>query len=126
MNVHTAGLCRAILAVLSTSMLLLGCSTGVRTPINQTPNSNIYLEWVQQDSFHASHPATLSPTIIRETLRGVRIQEQKSGLGELVSGQQNPKRIFSDEDVKLLLPHILTALSEATPEEHVVFQRLYP
>jgi len=56
----------------------------------------------------------------------VRLQEQKSSLGELVSGQQSPRRIFSDDDVELLLPHILSALSRATPEEHVVFQRIYP
>jgi len=56
----------------------------------------------------------------------VRVQEKKSSLGELVTGQQRPKRIFSDDDVELLAPHILSALSQATPEEHVVFQRIYP
>ncbi len=53
------------------------------------------------------------------------MQDQKVGLGKLSSREQEPKRILSDEDVELLLPHILDALSQATSEEHVVFERIY-
>jgi hypothetical protein len=106
---------------------LLGCTgSGIHTPLHQNETSRIYLEWVPHDSFRASHPATLPPTVIRGVLRGLRVQKPTINLGKLLSKQQEPKRIFSDEDVELLTPHILSALSQATPEEQVVFQRIYP
>ncbi len=127
MKTGPAGLCRFILVVFPACTLLLGCTeSGIRTPIHQSPTSSVYLEWVPQESFRASHPTTLSPTVIRRTLRGVRVQDQKVGLSKLMSREQEPERILSDEDVELLLPHILDALSQATSEEHVVFEMIFP
>ena len=127
MKVGTVGLCGMTLAGFFACGSLLGCGgSGVHTPIHQAETSRIYLEWVPQDSFRASHPATLPPTVIHAALRGLRVQKPNADLGELLAGRQKPKRIFSDEDVELLTPHILSALSQATPEEHVVFQRIYP
>ncbi len=70
--------------------------------------------------------STLPPTVIHGALRGLRVQKLQTDFGELLRVQQEPKRIFSDEDVELLTPHILSALSQATPEEQIVFQRIYP
>ncbi len=43
----------------------------------------------------------------------------------LVGQEPEASQMFSDDDVALLLPHLVSALSQATPEEHVVFQRMY-
>lgn len=127
MRVNAVDLSRMTLAGALACTFLLGCTgSGIHTPLHQNKTSRIYLEWVPQDSFHASHPATLPPTVIHGVLRGLRVQKPTTNLGNIISEQQEPKRVFSDEDVALLTPHILFALSQATPEEQVAFQRIYP
>ncbi len=127
MRVSAVDLSRMILAGVVACTFLLSCTgSGVRTPLHQNETSRVYLEWVPQDSFRASHPATLPPAVIQGALRGLRVQKLQTDLGELLRVQQEPKRIFSDEDVELLTPPILSALSQATPEEQIVFQRIYP
>lgn len=127
MGVTAVDLSRMALAGLAVCTFLLSCTgSGIRTPLHQNEISRVYLEWVPQESFRASHPTTLSPTVIRGALQGLRVQKPKADLGELLPGQQEPRRVFSDEDAELLIPHILSALSQATSEEHVVFQRIYP
>jgi hypothetical protein len=126
-RVSAVDVSRMTVAAVVACTFLLGCTgSGIRTPLHQNETSRVYLEWVPQDSFRASHPATLSPTVIHGALRGLRVQKLKTELDKHLSGQQEPKRIFSDEDVELLTPHILSALSQATPEEQIVFQRIYP
>ncbi len=127
MRVSAVDVSRMTLAGVVACAFLLGCTgSGIRTPLHQNETSRVYLEWVPQASFRASHPATLSQTVIHGALRGLRVQKLKAELDKHLSGQQGPKRIFSDEDVELLTPHILSALSQATPEEQIVFQRIYP
>ncbi len=102
----------------------VGCSgSGIRTIVHENPKSTIYLEWVQEESFRATHPAFLSPTIIQRSLEGIMVQEPK-GIMDGVLGQE-PKvlSMFSDEDMDSLVPYLVSALSRATPEEHVVFQK---
>lgn len=107
--------------------VILGCAgSGIRTAIYENETSRVFLEWVPQDSFRASHPAILPPTVIRGVLGGLRVHKPQADLSELLTGPQQAKRILSDDDVELLIPNILFALSQATPEEQVVFQRIYP
>lgn len=127
MKVRAIWLCGIALTGVAACTFLLACTgSGIRTPIYQDEISRVYLEWVPQEFFRASHPATLPPTVIHGALRGLRVQKLKTSLGKLFSVQKEPKRIFSDKDVELLTPHILSALSLATPEEQIVFQRIYP
>ncbi|MDT3776757.1 hypothetical protein PJI16_04185 [Nitrospira sp. MA-1] len=127
MKVRAVDLSRMTLAGVVACTFLLGCAgSGIRTPLHQNETSRVYLEWVPQDSFRASHPATLSPTVIHGALRGLRVQKLQAAFDKHFRGQQEPNRIFSDEDVELLTPHILSAFSQATPEEEIVFQRIYP
>ena len=121
------GLCRIVVALFPACILMIGCtgSSGIRTMIHQSPNSIVYLEWVPRESFRASHPATLSPTLIRRILGGVVVQTPPGVIKAILGVEPKPSHIFSDEDVDLLLPHVVSALSQATPEEQVVFQRVY-
>lgn len=116
------------LAIFPASSLLLGCagSSGIQTMIHKSPDSVVYLEWVPEESFRASHPATLSPKIIQRSLRGVLIQAPPGLLDDMLGKEEpKPSHMFSHFDVELLVPHIVSALSQATPEEHVVFRRIY-
>ena len=118
------GLCRMVVAMFPACILLLGCtgSSGIRTMIHQSPKSIVYLEWVPRESFRASHPATLSPPLIRRILRGVMVHMPPGIIEDILGKETNPSHMFSNEDVDLLLPHVVSALSQVTPEEHVVFQ----
>lgn len=120
--------CSVALAIFPASSLLLGCagSSGIQTMIHKSPDSVVYLEWVPEESFRASHPATLSPKIIQRSLRGVLIQAPPGLLDDMLGKEEpKPSHMFSHFDVELLVPHIVSALSQATPEEHVVFRRIY-
>ncbi|HBP88635.1 MAG TPA: hypothetical protein DD706_13155 [Nitrospiraceae bacterium] len=127
MQAWTGNMWRMSMAGLLGLAIVLGCAgPGIQTPIHKDETTRVYLEWVPQDSFRATHPEVLSPTVIRRALRGLRVQKQEPAVAELLVGLPEPQRIFSDNDVELLTPHILLALSQATSEEHVVFQRIYP
>ncbi len=108
-------------------LLLTGClgSSGIRTMIHEDPQSQVYLEWVPIESFRASHPKDFSPTLIKQILTGVMVQEPLGILEGLLREEPKPSSVFSDNDVELLLPHLVSALSQVTPEEQVVFQRTY-
>lgn len=116
---------QVVLFVLPVCASVLGCAAGVRTAIHESASHDVFLEWVPDESFHASHPAAVSPTTLHRVLTGLYVQSHK-GLFDRLSGQeQGPDRVLSHEDVELLLPHLVSALSRATPEERVVFQRVY-
>ena len=93
--------------------------------IHEDPQSQVYLEWVPAESFRASHPADFSPTLIKQILTGVMVREPLGILEGLLRKEPKPSSVFSDNEVDLLLPHLVSALSQVTPEEHVVFQRTY-
>lgn len=104
----------------------IGCSgSGIRTMVHQSPNSMVYLEWVEKESFRATHPAILSPTIIHRSLKGVMVKKPTGFMEGLLGQEPKASQMFSDDDVERLLPHLVSALSLATPEEQVVFQRMY-
>ena len=110
------------------SQLLTGClgSSGIRTMIHEDPQSQVYLEWVPKESFRASHPKYFSPTLIKHILSGVMVQPPPGIIEGLLREGPKPSPLFSNDDVELLVPHLVSALSQVTPEEQVVFKRTYP
>ncbi len=110
------------------SQLLAGClgSSGIRTMIHEDPQSHVYLEWVPKESFRASHPKYLSPILIKHILSGVMVQPPPGIIEGLLGEDPKPSPLFSNDDVELLVPHLVSALSQVTPEEQVVFKRTYP
>lgn len=111
--------------VLLLGLVFVGCSgSGIRTMVHQSPGSTVYLEWVPTESFQASHPVELSPTVIRRSLKGVMVRIPAGIVENLLGKEAKPAQLFSEEDVKLFVPHLVEALSRATPEEHVVFKRM--
>ena len=125
MRTRSSGLDFMLLFIFLLGSVSVGCSgSGIRTMVNQSPESSVYLEWVQTESFRATHPADLSPTVIRRSLKGVMIQAPTGIVENLLGKQAQPSRLFSEDDVRLLVPHLVEALSRATSEERVVFQRM--
>ena len=121
---------RSILACASLGLLfcqiLTGCyGSGIQTMIHQDSQSQVYLEWVKKESFQASHPREFSPVLVRKILSGLRFQFPQGLVERLLREEAKPVPVFSDEDVEALVPHVVSAMSQVTSEELVVFQRLY-
>ena len=106
----------------------VGCmgSSGIQTMIHKNSKDVVYLEWVPQESFRASHPVTLSAVTIRRLLQGVRVQTTPGLLKALLGEKAKFSRLFTDNDVESLVPHVFSAFSQVTSEEQVIFQTLDP
>lgn len=70
-----------------------------------------------------SHPAKISPDVLRHILAGVRIQPRSSYVPSILTGETPLALAFSKEEQALLAPHLSRALAEAKPEELVTFYR---
>jgi len=106
--------------------ILTGClGSGIKTMIHKDSQSQVYLEWVKKESFRASHPKEFSPAMVRKLLSGLRFQFTQGILGRLLREDAKPVPVFSNEDVEALVPHVVSAMSQVTPEELVVFQKSY-
>ncbi len=93
--------------------------------IHEDPQSQVYLEWVPKESFRASHPKYFSPLLIKQILTGVMVQPPPGIIKGLLGEDPKPSPLFSNDDVELLVPHLVSAFSQVTPEEQVAFQRTY-
>jgi len=54
-------------------------------------------------------------------LQGLRVQEQKSTLSKLMTGDVPPVPAFSQDQILYLAPLLTSAFSQATAEEQVTF-----
>ncbi len=69
-----------------------------------------------------SHPATLTEQALPSILRSVIVQKEIDFLHYYVLRQDpKPERVFLDDDIELLTPHLKAALAKARPEERIVF-----
>lgn len=111
-------------------LLLIACSTTAPlTSIGEGPLGTVALERLAsrgttakygspQSSFQASHPATLSASVISHLLSGVSI----SGLDRPAAAMtQGSYPLFSHEETEFLTPLIVRALSQAQPDQRVRF-----
>ena len=104
--------------------ILSGCSSvpQVETLIHESPKGQVILKTFTESVPQTSHPATLDSALIKECLRGFRVQEEKELLATLVTGEGPTRSIFSEPEIQFLTPFILEALAKATPEEYVWFK----
>lgn len=93
----------------------------VETPIYHGKKTAVSLVTVPVESFRASHPKDLEPDTLAAVLRGLRIHHQKGSVQNWMAGAEQATRVFSEQDITVLVPHLVEALSQATPEEQVVF-----
>ena len=104
-------------------MSLSACSLvpTVQTPIHQSERGTVALRTFSDSEFKASHPKTLESTMMLRVLQGLRVQEQKSTLSKLMTGDVPPVPAFSQDQILYLAPLLTSAFSQATAEEQVTF-----
>lgn len=118
-------LSRSALAAIFACAVTAGCAS-ITGKIHESARGSVYLEEVPDWSFEAAHPISIDSTTIANVLRGVQIEERKS-MSRVPSGMElTAVRAFSDEDVEFLAPLLATALSQADPEDQVMFRIMQP
>ncbi|KXK05570.1 MAG: hypothetical protein NBKEAIPA_01552 [Nitrospirae bacterium] len=117
------------LPIVLTSLVISACSAlSTMPPIGQGPLGTVALERVSirgttarystPQAFHASHPATISPSVTARLLTGLTI-----------SGLDGPHRttgpdtfpLFSQEEVEFLAPLVSAAFHQAQPDQRITF-----
>ena len=112
-----------LVAILLAS-LLSGCTTGPPPrAVYQDPATIIRVQSDSKASQGHSHPATISPDMIRHVLNGMRIQSRKSFVPSILTGDASRVAAFSQEEQALLAPYLSRALAAAQPDELVTFYR---
>ncbi|MCZ6581482.1 MAG: hypothetical protein O6840_07640 [Nitrospirae bacterium] len=77
---------------------------------------------VLDETFTPTHPAVLDPKVVARILRGIQIKHRIGVLQIPFGGAKGPERVFSDEQIEYLTPHIIHAFSKVTQEEQVIFR----
>ena len=93
----------------------------VQTPIHQSERGTVALRTFSDSEFKASHPKTLESTVMFRVLQGLHVQEQKSTLSNLMTGDLPPAPAFSQDQILYLAPLLTSAFSQATAEEQITF-----
>ena len=115
-----------LITVLGSLALIMSISTCslvpiVQTPIHQSEQGTVALRTFSDQEFKASHPKTLKLTMMIQVLQGLRVQEQKTTLAKLLTGDLPPVPVFSPDQIIHLAPILTSAFSQATAEEQITF-----
>jgi len=94
----------------------------VQTPIHESRQGRVLLKTFTDTSVQASHPAYINLSLLTETFRGLHVLEDKPLLATLVSGEGQEFPVLTEQELQFLVPWLLEALVQATPEEYVWFQ----
>jgi len=94
----------------------------VETPIHESPQGQVLLKTFPDTAVQASHPTFIETTLLTETFRGLHILEEKPLLATLVSGEGEELPVLTEQEIQFLMPWLIDALAQATPEEYVWFQ----
>ena len=104
--------------------LSAGCTSASQLDVSlhQSPRGEVFLERMSDRSFLAAHPIKLDQDIMSKVLRGVYVRnDQSTIMGSLFESAPKQIRAFTDEDIAFLTPHLITALSQAAPDQRVGF-----
>ena len=80
-------------------------------------------EW--QPSY-LTHPAVFSQEQMRRLLRGLTVKEHRVVLQQWLAGEARRLPVFRDEEIELLVPHLVQALALAKEYERVTFYLSQP
>jgi hypothetical protein len=117
---------RPQLALLLLTGMALVVSACVSKPdlditIHQSERGAVFVERIPDQSFHATHPMTLSSDTMARVLRGVILKDGRGGVGNLASDNPETIRVFGDDDVEYLAPLLVEGLSRAASDQQVGF-----
>ena len=112
------------IGLLLASVLTSGCSFNPRlvTLIYKGDDGTVFLKEFHDSSPRADHPATLTSQLVRRILLGVRVHERKTMIESTLSGSAEATPVFTFAEVNLLTPPLVSAFSQATPQEAIHFQ----
>ena len=104
--------------------LMTGCiwTPTIETKIVDGPQGSVSLVTVSDETFTPNHPAVLDPKVVARILRGIQVKHRIGVLQIPFGGAKGPERVFSDEQIEYLTPHIIHAFSKVTQEEQVIFR----
>lgn len=112
--------CAAILMV----SFLNACTMGPPPrAVYQDPATIIRIQFDGKAGSGHSHPATLTPDVIRHVLNGIRVRSRSSFVPSIITGEASLSPAFSTDEQAVLGPHLSQALAEAKPDELVTFYR---
>ncbi|GJL65496.1 MAG: hypothetical protein NPIRA05_04670 [Nitrospirales bacterium] len=94
----------------------------VETPIHESPQGQVRLKTFPDTAVRASHPAFIETTLLTKAFRGLHVLEEKPLLATLVSGEGEELPVLTEQEIQSLMPWLIDALAQATPEEYVWFQ----
>ncbi|WP_455378851.1 hypothetical protein [Petrachloros mirabilis] len=112
------------MSIVTVSLLLYaGCA---RLPydvdtVYQDPKVSITLQQ-EVASVRYSHPVTLSAEELSAILRAFSIREKVSIPLRWFSEEKTPDRLFHDDEIRTLEPHVRVALSRVQPDQRVAFE----
>src|SRR5262245_56102729 len=113
---------RALFIIVGMS-IVSGCAsqpvTSTRTILEAGLNT-VRLEQ-DPDSVSNTHPVTLTTAEVGTLLRGVRASERRNIVHRLLFGEFDRTRAFRKEEIAVLVPALLTALSLADRTDRVYF-----
>ena len=123
MKFHRDFLLGAI-GLLLASALTSGCSFNPRliTLIYEGDKGTVFLKEFHDSTPRASHPVSLESQVVRRILLGVRIHERKTMIESTLTGGAEATPVFTFAEVNFLTPLLVSAFSQATPQEAVHFQ----
>ncbi len=103
---------------------LVGCGAlpRVETPIHEDSRGKIFLKAFANPSMRAQHPASIDPIMLKAVLNRLYVRENQTMLESALMEEIPPVQAFSPHEISFLLPHLISGLQTATPEEEVVFQ----
>ena len=73
-----------------------------------------------------SHPVEIPPPYIAAILRGLSLREQQRLPLRWFAEEVPPRRVFREDEVAVLAPHLAAALQQVGPEERVYFEVFAP
>ena len=105
-------------------LICAACGTTAQTGkiLFEDPRGTVSLQTMSDRSIQASHPINLEPALLAQILRGLEIQDQERGLQKLLAGPPSLVPVFSDDQVRFLVPLLAEGLRTAAPDQSVEYR----
>jgi hypothetical protein len=88
----------------------------------EDPRGTVSLQAMSDQSIQATHPVNLEPALLAKILRGIEIQDQEHGLQKLLGRPPSPVPVFSDDQVRFLVPLLAEGLRTAAPDQRIEYR----
>lgn len=111
------------LTLLVLALLFSHCSwtPEVNTPIHHSQRGSVKLQTTDSFEQAPTHPITLSPSLLEEVLGSITKSQEQGIVQDFLMGSAPQQPVFSRAQIAFLSPHLVSALSQATPDELVAF-----